>query len=296
MITHYKVFSTVAEQKSFLKASEILNLTPSAISHSISKMECEFGFKLFIRKKGGVQLTNHAKEIYPYITQILNDENKLYQIVSQLNGLEKGAISIGTFNSVFINWMPTIFKSFKKVYPNIDIKVYQGGYDDVVKWIKDGVVDISFVSLSNCDDLDVTPIYKDKLMCLTPKNFVKSNKKYFTIDDIRKHKEKIIYQKEGYDAETNNFLKKYDISCASHFTIENDLSLMAMVESGFGICIVPELVTTNQKFNIDYYPIQPSEYRVIAIASLEKRTIPPLALKFHDFIIEYLEKSGIKNI
>lgn len=46
----YKVFLTTVEQMNFRKAADILNLTPSAVSHCISNMEEELGFPLFIRK------------------------------------------------------------------------------------------------------------------------------------------------------------------------------------------------------------------------------------------------------
>lgn len=50
----YQVFQTVVGQGSFQKAAEILNLTPSAVSHAIASMEQELGFSLFTRNKAGV--------------------------------------------------------------------------------------------------------------------------------------------------------------------------------------------------------------------------------------------------
>ena len=56
----YQVFQTVVGQGSFQKAAEILNLTPSAVSHAIASMEQELGFSLFTRNKAGVDLTNYG--------------------------------------------------------------------------------------------------------------------------------------------------------------------------------------------------------------------------------------------
>ena len=50
----YQIFQTVVEQGSFQRAAEVLNLTPSAISHAISTAEKELGFPLFNRNKNGV--------------------------------------------------------------------------------------------------------------------------------------------------------------------------------------------------------------------------------------------------
>ena len=60
----YEIFQTIIEQGSFVKAASILHLTPSAVSHSISSLESEVGFPLFIRNKNGVKLTNYGEQIH----------------------------------------------------------------------------------------------------------------------------------------------------------------------------------------------------------------------------------------
>ena len=67
----YQVFLAVVEQESFQKAAQVLNLTPSAISHAVASMETELGSALFIRSKQGVYLTNYGKELFPYIKNCL---------------------------------------------------------------------------------------------------------------------------------------------------------------------------------------------------------------------------------
>ena len=54
----YQVFKTVVEQESYQAAAKLLNLTPSAVSHTISSMEKELGSRLLIRSKSGVSLTS----------------------------------------------------------------------------------------------------------------------------------------------------------------------------------------------------------------------------------------------
>ena len=67
----YQVFQTVVGQGSFQKAAEILNLTPSAVSHAIASMEQELGFSLFTRNKAGVALTNYGEHLLPYVNAVL---------------------------------------------------------------------------------------------------------------------------------------------------------------------------------------------------------------------------------
>lgn len=126
-------------------------------------MESELGFPLFIRSKQGVYLTNYGKELFPYIKNVLNSDEYLHQALAQFNGLQKGVVRVGVFNSACVEWMPSLLKGFEQEYPNVQLDIYQGTYDDVYHWLKDGVVDVGFLSASSVGELANDPIYKDRV-------------------------------------------------------------------------------------------------------------------------------------
>ena len=69
--------------------------------------------------------------------------------VTVANGLKQGTVKVGVFSSVCTSWMPDIIKSFSELYPAIEIEVFQGTYDDVSYWIRNGIVDFGFLSMSS---------------------------------------------------------------------------------------------------------------------------------------------------
>ena len=91
----YQVFKTVADIGSFHKAADILGLTPSAISHTISSMESELGFSVLTRSKSGITLTNYGEHLLPFVNAVLNSDESLQQVVSEMNGLKTGKVKIG---------------------------------------------------------------------------------------------------------------------------------------------------------------------------------------------------------
>ena len=76
-LSPYKIFEAVAATGSMAKAADMLNLTPSAVSHAISRLEQDFGFPLFVREKKGCYLTPYGDNLLPNIRQILQLQNKL---------------------------------------------------------------------------------------------------------------------------------------------------------------------------------------------------------------------------
>lgn len=291
----YQVFQTVVEQGSFRKASEILNLTPSAVSHAISAMEQELGFSLFARSKSGISLTNYGEKLLPYINVVLNSEESLKQAVSQLNGLQQGIVKVGCFSSVCTNWMTDIIHSFAEEYPGIKLEIYQGTYADVAYWIKNGIVDMGFLSVSSAGDLPIEPLCKDPLLCVVPKTFPKAKaSEKMTIEEMRECI--FVSQMESTDADIQKFLRENNLNVQSAYHVVDDLSTIAIVAEGFGICIMPELVMRDIPYSVDVYPLEPPACRIIGISVLNPDFMAPAVKTLYRHVIEKYKKENISDV
>ena len=115
------LFADVAETENFTKSGERLGYTQSGVSHILKSLEMEVGFPLFIRTKQGVKLTPNAEQILPTVRSLLVMHENLEQIINEINGLETGQLTIATFSSISIHWLPKIIHNFKEIYPQIYI-------------------------------------------------------------------------------------------------------------------------------------------------------------------------------
>lgn len=281
----YQVLKTIAEQGSFRKAADILGLTPSAISHAVAAMEGELGFSVLNRNKSGVTLTNYGEHLLPYVNAVLNSDESLQQAIAEFNGLKQGTVKLGCFSSVCTSWVPDIVHSFRQEYPGITIEIFQGTYDDVAYWIKNGIVDLGFLSVSSAGDIPIEPLYRDPLICVVPKGTPKREEsEYMDIDEMRHHQ--FVTQRESTDADIQNFLKENSLDVRSHYHVVDDLSTVAMVASGFGICLMPELVMNDIPYEVDCYPIKPDAYRIIGIATMNPEFMAPAVRTMYNHILE----------
>ncbi len=280
----YQVLKTVADQGSFRKA-DILGLTPSAISHTIASLENELGFSVLNRSKAGVTLTNYGEHLLPYVNAVLNSDESLQQAIAEFNGLKQGKVKVGCFSSVCTNWLPDIMHSFQKEFPGITIEVFQGTYDDVAYWIKNGIVDLGFLSVSSAGDIPIEPLYKDPLLCVVPKGMRRiTQKEYMEIDEMRTYQ--FVTQRESTDADIQNFLKENSLDVQSNYHVVDDLSTIAMVAHGFGICLMPEMVMNDIPYQVDCYPVKPEAYRIIGIAAMNPEFMAPAVRTMYNHILE----------
>ena len=281
----YQVFKTVAEMGSFRKAADVLGLTPSAISHTISTLEQELGFSVLNRSKSGVTLTNYGEHLMPYVNAVLNSDESLQQAVSEFKGLKQGTVKVGTFSSACTNFMPEVIRSFREKYPGISIEIFQGTYDDVVYWIRNGIVDFGFLSASSAGDLEIEPLYRDPLLCIVPKDYQKKDdSEYMTVGEME-HLQFVV-QRESTDADVQNYLRENQLRIQTKYHVVDDLATIAMVANGFGICIMPELTMNNIPYEVKRYRMQPDAFRMIVLAALHTGLMAPAARELYQHILK----------
>ena len=279
----YQVLKTVADQGSFRKAAELLGLTPSAVSHAVSSMEKELGFFVFNRGKNGVMLTNYGERLLPYVNAVLNSDESLQQAVAEFNGLKQGRIKIGCFSSVCTNWMPELIHAFAKSYPAIEMEIFRGTYDDVSYWIKNGVVDVGFLSVSSAGEIPIVPLYKDSLLCVVPKG-LRTRQGRMEVEELREYQ--FVTQRESTDADIQNFMKEHDLNVTSNYHVVDDLSTVAMVAHGFGICLMPEMVMQDIPYEVDCFHLKEDAYRIIGLAALDFEAMAPAVRMFYEQVVK----------
>ena len=286
----FRVFVAVIENASFVKAAESIHLTPSAVSHSIAKLEEDLQLTLFTRNRLGAQPTADGEKLYPHVLSVLNAYERFSQEVSQVKGLTTGTVRIAVFHSVCMNWIPDIVSSFREMHPGVEINVSQGNYYDVLGWLSSGNSDLGFLSLTvNTQGFDCVPLFRDRMVCVTPKDYRPANAYYMTLEDILANK--IIWQQSGDDLEVHAMLSGKSMSLNHNkSTVQYDHAIIALAEAGLGIGLIPELVLKGISHNAAVYPVDPPWYRTIAIASLENRRKSHAAEAMQSHIIDFCRR------
>jgi DNA-binding transcriptional LysR family regulator len=276
-LSKYEVFNTVVESGNLTKAAEVLNLTQAAVSYSIANLESELGFTLLIRSRSGITLTSNGERILKYIRTILHWDEKMKQEVASINGLEVGTVRIGAFTSVCIQWLPKCIKHFKEEHPFIEIKIFQGDYEDVDKWITNGVIDFGFITLPSLKSFETIPLKKDRILCIIPNNHPVSNQEKIRIEQL---------ENESFIAnhDIKRLLKGTGITLKQSFDMIDDHAIVAMVENELGVSIMPELVLQGIPHKLRVLSLEPEQYRMIGIAALSLKELSPAAKKFIEYI------------
>ncbi|HJB83766.1 LysR family transcriptional regulator [Mediterraneibacter glycyrrhizinilyticus] len=279
----YMAFVKTVEYGSFTKAAEILNYSQSGISRMIHDLEQEWKVTLLERGRGGVSLTSDGMKLLPYAENVCREYEKLQVQVEELNGLKSGLIRIGTFSSVASQWLPNMIREFQKDYPNIDYELLLGDYSEIEEWILEGRVDCGFLRLPVHAELETIFLEQDRLMVVLPEGHRLAGCDRFPVNALVE--EPFMLLEKGARAEVSEIFERCGLTPKVHFTTWDDYAIMAMVESGLGISILPELILKRIPYRIIVKELEIPAYRSIGVALKEKKSASLAVKRF----LEYLD-------
>lgn len=283
----HNVIKTVYEMKSISCAANKLNYTQSAVSQIIKGFEKEVGVKIFKRSKSGVELMPNAEEIMKCIIEICDLEEKINNISDNLTSLDTGYIRIGTIQSIAYNWLPEILDRFSKDYPNISFDIIVDKFDELVKKVKSNQLDIIFVSEYSVPDMNFVKLYIDELVLITPVKHKLSSQ--ITVPISKLKDEKFILSADGLSYETGIIFNRNGIDPEIKYKVNEDFTVIKLVESGFGVAILPKLLLENTPFNVSIRNFSEHYNRVLGVAYSKDIELTPVVEMFINYVKDAVE-------
>jgi LysR family transcriptional regulator, glycine cleavage system transcriptional activator len=116
-----RAFEAAARHLSFTNAASELNVTQTAISHQIRRLEEELGTKLFVRQNRALALTPEAKEYLPGIRAAFNDLRLATDRLLRRD--DDHALTISTLASLAAKWLLPRLSAFQEAHPGIDVRI-----------------------------------------------------------------------------------------------------------------------------------------------------------------------------
>ncbi len=278
----YLAFVKTVEKGSFTKAAEALHYAQSSVSKMIADLENEWGMTLLERSKSGVCLTSAGEQILPFLRRTLKEYSELEAQIARMNGLETGVVRIGTFSSAAIHWLPNILSALQRDYPGIECEMLLGDYDEVERWIDEGRVDCGFLRLPAAAGLDVIPLKQDEYKAVLPVGHPLAERETISADDLEG--QPFLLLEHGGKTEVSDLLSTHHAKPDIRFTTWEDFAIMAMVEKGMGVSILPDLILKRIPYRLEIRALTEPYYRQIGLAMKNREHLTPAVQKFMEYL------------
>jgi molybdenum-dependent DNA-binding transcriptional regulator ModE len=142
-LRHLKIFVTVCETGSTTAAGEKLHIAQPSISLAISELEDYYGIKLFDRIAKRLYITEAGKKFLQYATHIVGLFEEMEREIKNFDAT--GIIRIGASITIGNYLLPGYITRFKKIHPQMDVKVIIDNSEKIQQYILSNQIDIGLI-------------------------------------------------------------------------------------------------------------------------------------------------------
>lgn len=287
-LKQYRAFLKTVELRSVSQAAQAMGMTQSALTQNLGALEKQFGFRLLVRNKAGVRLTQEGRRVYRAVEQVVRADEALLTAVEEVRRSGGDTIRIATFKSVAVNWLPAMMKAFQAEHPEAEFRLFDGAYAEVDEYVRTGAVDFGFVSLPDALECDMIPVKEDRLLAVLPQGHPLAEAP--AVPAAQFGKEAVVSLVDSTNQDALRVLRAAGVEPRIRFQTADDYAMLSMVETGLGICITHELVLKSDNHNVVVKELDPPATRTIAVAIPNYKEARPIVREFIEFVKEWTRK------
>ena len=291
-----RVFTEVAQRRSFTRAAEHLRIAQPAVSISIRKLEEEFELVLFNRQEKDISLTAEGETLLKHAEKILEGCTAAETEMTELRGLSSGEVRIGIPPMMSAYYFPHIIYEFRKHYPHLKLSVTAEGAEDIQRMIAKGEIDMGIIARHNiADELESLFFLREEIVACTPNDHPLAKNKKIAYADFLKEP-LIVFTHGYYMREVINKLIK-DAAIQPNIIFETNIFSLVrpLIKERLGISTFLRMgVKTDDELTAISF--DPPLYIELIIAWKKNRYLSRANKAFIDFLIDNIAANQGKNL
>jgi DNA-binding transcriptional LysR family regulator len=262
-LRHLRYFAAVAELRNVTQAARRLHVAQPALSRQIQDLEEELGLQLIERSTRGIKLTEAGEFFADEARAVLARADEALQAVRALARGEIGELRVGYAPSPTTEILPRALTTFQKVAPGVRVTLLDLASDDLEKALLDGRIHISVMvkpgSRSQPGILfEAIVRYALRVAAARQHRFARMAKVPLRclLDEPLVAYARAEYTEYHEMLETTfaNFDRNPEIAVEC----DGATSLLAAVESGRGVALVPEVFRSLAGSRVRLRPLDPA--------------------------------------
>jgi DNA-binding transcriptional LysR family regulator len=162
-------FLLVAEELSFRKAAERLNLDQSALSRRIKELEARIGVRLFLRTTREVRMTEAGQAFYERNIQLIDALRDSISLAQRTANGASGRLRVGYMSFAAIIDMPQHVRSFREMFPRVSLDLLYSSTQAQKVELMRNMLDVGFmIGPFRHPDYDTSVVSEERLVALFP--------------------------------------------------------------------------------------------------------------------------------
>ncbi|RAR70040.1 LysR substrate-binding domain-containing protein [Flavobacterium aciduliphilum] len=249
-ITQLQYVLAVAEHKNFTLAAEKCFVTQPTLSMQIQKVEEELGILIFDRTKKPIQLTEIGFKIVNQAKNIVNEADRILDIVHQQKGFIGGEFRLGIIPTVMPTLLPMFLNNFIKKYPKVKLIIEELHTEDIIFKLNNGHLDAAIAATPLHEEkIKEIVLYYEPFVAYIPENHGIYGKKEIEVEDLNVEEMLLLEDGHCFRDSVLNLCKNNNNLEHNHFQLESGSfeTLIKLADEGLGTTLLPYLHTLDLK-------------------------------------------------
>jgi LysR family hydrogen peroxide-inducible transcriptional activator len=232
----------LADELHFSRAAEVCNVTQSTLSTGMKELENTLGVALAERTKRSVIMTPVGREIAERARALIADARDLADLAARHAGALRGDLLLGAIPTIGPFLIPRALPTLRRTFPDLRVYLREELTESLLAGLRAGRLDVILIALPfETGDLTLTPLFEDGYQLATPPGHVLAAQPLVRGADLEKRHLLLL--------EKGHCLQRHALSAFPETLLHRDESfaatslstLIAMVENGLGMTLLPEL-------------------------------------------------------
>lgn len=253
-----RYFVTVAQQRNFTRAAEMLNITQPPLSRQIQLLEEELGVALFHRASRPVRLTESGRILYEQALQVLGRIDQMMAMTRRAGQKEKQVLSIGFVASILYAGLPALIGRLRQSAPDFNIQLVELMSIQQLPALKEGRIDLGFGRLRHSDaSIASTVLHEERLVVALPQTSGLAEESGPLYLAQLGEERLIVYPREprpSYADQVLNMLLQSNVRVGEVHEVRELQTALGLVAAGAGICVIPASAR-QMRSDVQYRPL-----------------------------------------
>jgi DNA-binding transcriptional LysR family regulator len=240
-----QAFLEVARLGSFTRAAERLHITQSGLSAMTRDLETQLNCRLFDRTTRSVVLTAAGTQLVPVAARVLAEIESVSDSINQISTRARQSLTVGATPLIAASVLPAACEAFSRQYPDINLRIRDLSRQQIQDGVASGVLDVGFGAFFKpASGIERTALADFPLAYLSPLAGVSRSTriKRTRWSELRNKPLIGLPPENPVQQLIEEHLKRIGRANEERPVYENFQTVLAMVESGFGVAVLPSFV------------------------------------------------------
>ncbi|NLX99400.1 MAG: LysR family transcriptional regulator [Rhodopirellula sp.] len=285
-----RIFCDVVQHQSFSRGAAANEVSQSAATQSVHRMEKYFGVQLVDRSKRPFVLTPEGQACFEGFRQVLEVFDSVEARVRSLRSDIAGLLRVAAIYSVGLHDMSRCMQDFMRRYPKAKVQLEYLRPNKVLDAVLNSEVDLGIVSYPLASpELAVIPLRSERMVLVCHPDHHLAERKAVTAEHLQDEDFVTFDRDLSIRKEIDRYLRQRSVSVRVVMEFDNIETIKQAIEIGAGISILPEPTVRRETASGRLAAIRliaPQLQRPVGIIHRHRKVFTPTATKFVELLAE----------